>query len=305
MHILALGPSALHRLVACLLLLAAAVAPQGAAAAAAEVKDDVMQANLVFPQANATYQPVYPFPIVFSIQNARLAWNSTFWIFWDLYDLNTNHWINGGAIGHSQEKPPNNTDIPGDQWLVIQHDDKVVNTTFTELKLYLTFEILDGCNRKQWEEYHVAWPQTYEDRVINKAILFNLSDDGAVPDIEKAGPCPFPIGAINVQDFLTNDEIRTDVKCPLLGASQEDPYPNKACPTSIGAAEATEVASAMLEAAQCTDGTWPDPTGMLGPCPTDNSAGNGGKRASGCALAAVVIMGAVMLLGGHGLESMF
>lgn len=241
---------------------------------AGDVVDSVVQANLVFPQGNnlyrPTYRPVYPFPIVVSVQNAALAWGTDFCIYWDLHDLGTNEWIDtGDLVSRSASVSPDQTDAPDDQWLAISASEKLVNTTFTELKLYLTFSIDNGCDRKQWEQNEFIYPDKHEIRIFHEAIIFKLAPDGDVPDIEAVEPCPTPLGAIWIQDFLVEDGGNA---CPLLGDSLDEQHEVKQCATSIGPADATKVASEMLAVASCTTGSWPDPKGLVNSCPEDSAA---------------------------------
>lgn len=246
------------------LFLSVVLAPT--ASLSAEVDSNVVQVNLAFPKANATYQPVYPFPLVFAIQNIPLLWQSTIWMSWTLYDVDSHDLIDDGFLTRTASATPNDTGIPPNQWLQIISTSELINSTYSYVELAYVFSARSGCNETTWEEDELAVPEEYNTRVSWGGIRFHLAPDGPLPDIEAAGPCPAPIGAVVVLDQLTNG----DLACPLFGNTQEEPHLVEECATRIGADAASQVASKMLEAATCTDGQWPDPTGLVGPCPTED-----------------------------------
>jgi len=238
----------------------------------------IVQVDLVFPRNDTTYQPVYPFPIVFAVHNISLIWPYSFFIDWQLDDNADDALIDHAMFvrGADATIPPDEstidstttTDVPEDQWLLIFSTPNLINSSYSELRLHTSFELKEGCNEDEWEESERAWPDKDNFREFHEVVTFRLDDSGEVPDIEEGDHCPLPIGAISVLEQLESDG---NGECPLLGDSQEEPHPVQTCAASIDAAAASQVASQMLNDSSCTEGQWPDPTGLIGPCMEEDS----------------------------------
>lgn len=205
--------------------------------------DNVTQVDLLFPHNNTVYQPVYPFPFVFGVQNAHLAAPFQSQISWTL---------------KSAEAPYDSilvgvVETPSDP-LVIDSTHLLVNSTISRFHLIVDFDIRRSCVPPSEAGMWGAGPA-----LSTKQIWFNISREaGERPSILAGGPCGYPIGAYEVNGSMPDRQFG---QCALLA----DPAPElQACSFKIDESVARQVERAMVNISQCA--SWPDASGSLGRC---------------------------------------
>lgn len=233
-------------------------------AAGDDDKANVMQVDLVFPRNDTVYQPVYPFPIVFAISNSEAGWPYGTSLNWNLFGLYSDDrepdLIATGGIVESDTRV-NISNSAEDQWLAIYDAPELMNSSFTELSLSVAFGAPNPCKEDRERSIELQ-PGTF------MTISFNISSKGELPNVEAGGPCAVPVGAMGITDPKNIENSTLEGSCLIVAPEDEWP-PVAPCAFRIGAEVASQVESKMLEAATCTTGSWPDPTGLVGPCIED------------------------------------
>jgi hypothetical protein len=231
-----------------------------------------VQLDLLFPQNNTLYKPVYPFPIVFAIHNAALSWPFGTIFRWQLMEVGiTEHpeyqepvW---NVIDDGGYKPAvtfyNPTAgrgaLPLSPFLFINSSLNIINTTATRFRLQYTFGLWTNCS-DEVAESQVNRTKALRTIKVDGEVTFNISrNNGKVPSIE-AGECATPLGAIGI---LGSNGSEYGFPCPIR---QNPPPETEECKFKADLAIAKEVADAMIRQSDCRGQSWPNVTGLLGPC---------------------------------------
>ncbi|KAK0739603.1 hypothetical protein B0T21DRAFT_362937 [Apiosordaria backusii] len=230
-----------------------------------------VQLDLVFPRNQSTYQPTYPFPVVFAIHNSSILWPIHWTFEWWLTSLTRT--ANGTALesidsGQILWEPsptiPKSALTAADPWLLIYSVRNLVNSTSTRFSLRFSLTINRGCqpNGAIFEIDGKNYSRSARD-----IVFFNLSRNGDLPDVGLAGPCASPIGAISFNDTLKRV---MEAPCPV----QPELSPIKDCAYRIDHTTYSGVEENMLAASSCngTGLSWPNTTGLVGPCKKSSGA---------------------------------
>lgn len=222
---------------------------------ALSTESDVVQLNLVFPRNNTVYKPVYPFPIVFSVQNAAESWPYSPSFDWTLSTGKEDEYprriYSYGGYTHGpfykanhlymEEAPP-----PG-QFLLIN------NALPLKLQISYGFAISPECGVIQ-DESNRNRSSTNAYSFFN-TIYFEVSADGQEPDIlTPNGSCATPLGTIGIAGSTGYNEINK--LCPNLTIPAPAANP---CSMKIDSAVVDQVAKAMITQSKCDMKKWPDP----------------------------------------------
>ncbi|RYO97207.1 hypothetical protein DL763_002868 [Monosporascus cannonballus] len=227
-----------------------------------------VELDLIFPRANRTYKPVWPFPVVFGIRNVSQLWYNDqdvleFLFSWNLYGYNDTATRNIGQSLRGTQfgsawwdtfKQQREIGRPSDGLFlhvyVARRD--MVNATERHFRLTYATELRRTCTRNYDLNYN---PKT----VFSEDFIdFSTDPDAAeFPDILSGGPCP---------TYATNFEVAdsrrdlTGMVCPVM--APEVPSPNP-CGLKVDETIAARAKEEILEMAGCPNGTWPDPEGKL------------------------------------------
>ncbi|KAE9376408.1 hypothetical protein N431DRAFT_435754 [Stipitochalara longipes BDJ] len=201
-----------------------------------------IEVDLVFP-LNQTYAPSHPFPVIFVIQNAALAWNFGFQFLWNISgvpdDEGAGHEIFGPGflfVGPNSPKA-----APSDPFIVIN------STNFPGLingpnplpvgqwTLGWSYEILSACT-PTGNLLHIQGATP-----IQGSIGFTVKDGGASPDF--TGGCPMLAGQVGIVANWTG--------CPQLGT----PGPSNPCAAKIDTAQASSISMVIGESAPTASAT--------------------------------------------------
>ncbi|OAA44205.1 hypothetical protein NOR_03933 [Metarhizium rileyi] len=285
-------------LVLCLLLM-----PGFRAEASAE--STVTEVDLVFPRANETYQRVYPFPIVFAIQNPAPVWPHNFQLFWQTgsvvddepprFDCNrlpargAELWTSGSYKGtgllnkiYAAEVYMNNTI---EKWYLAWHITMIRNCTDDRNGVALS-------------------PRRPE---AEGKIYFTFNRDGKLPDIVQAkesAACPLPVWTVNIVDVLDSHVARnqsqygdkTNSMCPVFDV--RDPHPSpRPCEAKPTEELARNVSREMLSTAKCAGvHSWPNAS-LVGRCNDTNWGAASMAAQLGPSTLGVVALTAILLGG--------
>ena len=230
-----------------------------------------LQVDLVFPRANTTYKPIYPFPIVFAVHNLPSAWNYKPYIRWTLWAYRFDSFpgsiadsIGHGVIGFDVTNPegfPPTTPSPPATFLKIDSVSELVNTTKEAWYLEYTIAIGRTCSgpgfyNPNGSDYE---PLNFREGVIT----FNISNTvGVTPNISAGGDCPTTLGSINFQG-----PNQSNPACPILSIPQPAP---ELCAFKVNSDVARQVASLMTNKTECNGTTWPNTT-ILNQCQRKHS----------------------------------
>ncbi|KAK2062581.1 hypothetical protein LY76DRAFT_505517 [Colletotrichum caudatum] len=236
-----------------------------------------IEVDLIFPRNDTVYKPVWPFPIVFAVRNASQLWQAdeffTFWVKWELTgytDINnsdTSLLFTSGVWKTGKNATTNSTVT-----VIDASRRNLVNAPQRQFELKYTTTMFAGCPRNASSEGPDSKPQ---DESYDGTVLFTTDPDaGQIPSIANSDECPYFVGSFEVTD------ARHDwgTLCPVV--SQNSP-PSQACGLKMDEALANEVSEAMLDRADCTRGTWPDPEGNLSPTSCNAANSNSGAKVLG------------------------
>ncbi|KAK1600218.1 uncharacterized protein LY79DRAFT_574580 [Colletotrichum navitas] len=219
-----------------------------------------IEVDLIFPRNDTVYKPVWPFPIVFAVHNASQLWQSddeffTFWVKWELTGYtDINNPDTSLLFGSGVWKTDKNATTDSTLTVIDTSRRDLVRATQRQFKLKYTTTMFAGCPRNASSPGMDSKPQ---DVSYDGEVLFTTDPDaGQIPSIADPNDCPAFVGSFKVTD------ARHDwgFLCPVMS---QDPPPSQACGLKMDGALANKVSEAMLDRANCTRGTWPDPEGKL------------------------------------------
>ncbi|GKT55259.1 hypothetical protein ColTof4_07874 [Colletotrichum tofieldiae] len=238
-----------------------------------------VEIDLIFPRNDTIYKPVWPFPIVFAVRNASQLWESDdqffdFWVKWDLMgytdinDSETGQLFTSGVWQTDKRNGTTNSTV-----MVIDASRRdLVNATQRQFQLRYTTTMFASCPVNVTGEGADSKPQdvSYDGKVV----FTTDPNAGQVPAIADTNSCPAFVGSFEITD------ARHDWGsfCPVV--SPESPA-SEACGLKMDEALANEVKVAMLDRANCPQGTWPDPEGKLSVKSCNAISSSAGAKALG------------------------
>ncbi|KAK4203892.1 hypothetical protein QBC40DRAFT_262187 [Triangularia verruculosa] len=176
-----------------------------------------VQLDLVFPRNQSTYQPTYPFPVVFAIHNPSILWPIHWTFTWRLESLTPT--ANGSDLegverGEIFWEPVrsmlgNTAPVVGkpdlwmreknltDPWLLIYSVKKLVNSTASHFILKFSLTVDNACRP---DGSRFTLDEKEFSTSVGAAIFFHLSKNGDLPDVGQPGSCASPIGAISLNN---------------------------------------------------------------------------------------------------------
>ena len=220
---------ALSRLVIVVLQLAAfatsAATPQVSLPANIEI-------DVIFPRQGETYAPVSPFPVVFAIQNAAVAWYFSFTFEWFVH---TEQGIlaDTGSLDIFPDVAGNPLVPPADPYLMINQSVELSYYPNDALTLGWQFTFFGNCT-----ENADGSAYTLQDVPFNVQGRFNFSTayGGKAVDVLAGGQCPALGSIVPVQSSIGPN-------CPHIADSGIQPSP---CAFTIDAAVASSVSAAVV-----------------------------------------------------------
>ena len=216
---------ALSRLVIVVLQLAAFATRAAQISLPANVEIDV-----VFPRQGETYAPVSPFPVVFAIQNATVAWSFGFSFDWNI-ETERGSLVDTGimVITSDAADPPV---PPADPYLLINKSIELPLYPNNALTLAWQFNFFGNCTGYTDGGY------TFQTVPFNAQGSFNFSTayGGKAVDVLAEGQCPALGSIVPVQTSVA-------ANCPQIGDSGIQPSP---CAFTIDAAVASSVSAAVV-----------------------------------------------------------
>jgi len=250
---------------------------------AVAIDPSTVQLDLVFPRNGSIYKPVYPFPIVFAIHNAAVAWPYEFIFDWSIYaraDNGTNKDTDFGGFSVDKDQ---NLSLP-DQFLFINSSATIINTTSTRFFLRTSFGIANNCSL----DISAANPGGRRGYISNgDPLWFYLSPDGELPNILNLTECPKTISTFGIHGS-SEDPWGGGPRCPVL--TDPSSPPKKTCAFKPDAEVARQVESAMLRTASCTSGSWPNATGLVQQCAQQKQSAAMRSLSVECLLAALLAL---------------
>jgi hypothetical protein len=268
------------------LLCAAAFLLSGMGTSIAAAQQNATEVDLVFPRADETYQRVYPFPIVFAIQNPAPIWPNNFQLTWRTGPVDDESAVDFGLF------PGKGNGL----WTIGNYyGPKTVTEVWaagiyknsTAQKWYLSWQFTLRPNCSVGSDGTVTLAK--QRPVVEGKIFFTINEKGKMPDVyqgAESSTCPRALGVFNVvgEQHSPLDSAQYGDKnstlCPVFGAvPAPDPCAAKATPELE-----KKVMVKMLQMAGCDDvKTWPDAS-LRGPCRGGENGGdkgqNGGDKGS-------------------------
>lgn len=259
------------------------------AAACAALSTDI-EIDLVYPRANLTVKPVWPFPVIWSIRNASGLWRTDedvypFYLNWTLYGYRDIDNPSTGSVFHvgeydTSDKLVRVTKRPDGALVLIEPTRRsLVNATAKEFRLFFSSRLAGDCNATmpKWRSQNGSTEPDPTELVHTGHIDFRTSPDGmTVTEVLQDDRCP---------DFITSFGIRGSrpetgtSRCPVV--SPQAPAPNP-CGLEINQELlSTRLEQEMLDFALCPNGTWPDPTGHLAPFACNAPSSHASAKALG------------------------
>ncbi|KAK1770265.1 hypothetical protein QBC33DRAFT_617547 [Phialemonium atrogriseum] len=238
-------------------------------------KPGITEVDLVFPRANETYKPTYPFPIVISIQNPAAIWQFGFAFYFDIQPVSHMDccWGWGSFPEADGDLETHGTYNGSDTITTIYATDAIQksNGTAKEWILFWRSATLWNCTPPAED----GQPPTFSNSSLDRfgSIYFNISDDGDLPIINATGaPCPVTASTIKVKEAIENrgNPYQTKLNypfpyCPYFDPDTPRPEGN---PCAVKASDelARNVTKKMLDTAACVGNTaWPN-SSLTGPC---------------------------------------
>ncbi|KAF1809999.1 hypothetical protein P152DRAFT_461078 [Eremomyces bilateralis CBS 781.70] len=163
-----------------------------------------IEVDIVLPRPNTTYLYQSPFPLIFAIQNAKVAWDFGFTFSWELHnDIGLKDFGRAGAGGPSLANP---SPPPSDPFIIVNSTridgnwrDPVTTWTLAwELKL--ATNCTDEGNR-----FRISAGYVFGEGRSN----FTTTGSGIPPAIQGGGECPIAAGVFGIEANLTG--------CPHFG----------------------------------------------------------------------------------------
>jgi len=202
-----------------------------------------VQVDLVFPRNETTYQPVYPFPMVFAFHNFSTAWMYKPTVRWSVTetipskggDL-SKKW---GFAGWGDDQEQAKWAPPADKILSINSTLFAAQANDSSYTIDIKFYMNTDCTTTKLE--------------INRRIVFNTSRTGIMPQLKTADTCATVLGAISV-DGRTQDN-----SCLQMTSQQPPPV---TCAYNIDLKAVDDISKAMAVASGCPNAVWPNTTGI-------------------------------------------
>jgi hypothetical protein len=199
-----------------------------------------VQVDLVFPQNNTVYQPVYPFPLLFAIHNFSIAWTYRPTLRWTLSKIRPDTVpgdVQGGFIGWDDKKIQVDWAPPADNFLAINSS-----------------EAPSQYNESSWILKYRLFMDTAEclnDTYIAGSIRFNTSrSSGIMPDFQAAEPCAPVLGSISLEGRTPGPD-----SCLQLTSPQPAPV---SCAFKMESAAVDQISKVMKSHSECKNVTWPN-----------------------------------------------
>lgn len=221
---------------------------------------DVVQLNLVFPLNNTVYKPVFPFPIVFSVQNAARIWSYHPMFRWQLSrqwedELSEPIFSTGGFDHGSDNKSAfyMGDKLPPERFFLIRGNKAIVNANLPlKLRLDYSFSISPNCSvvRRNGTQLEPEETILY---TAQGTVLFDLNWNGTQPNVLANGTCSTPLDTLGVSGSPLNENNRT---CPKVITPAPAPDP---CGLKIDDDTVYRVEKAMIRQSNCDMKNWPDP----------------------------------------------
>jgi hypothetical protein len=219
---------ALSRLVIVVLQLAAFATSTAAAQISLPANIEI---DVVFPRQGETYAPVSPFPVVFAIQNAAVAWSFGFQFEWNIYTEQGTFVDNGYFFTDAYTNP---LVPPADPYLVINKSVELPYYSNNALTLEWEFDFHGNCTLDaNGSDY------TFQGVPFNAQGSFNFSTayGGKAVDVLAGGQCPALGSIVPVQSTVG------PANCPHIADSGIQPNP---CAFTIDAAVASSVSASVV-----------------------------------------------------------
>jgi hypothetical protein len=246
--------------------------------------DLTVQADLVFPR-NRTYQPVYPFPIVFALSNFFQAWKYRPTVWWRLAEWEGRYWAyaNSGLIGWNANGTLPNWGAQPDKYLSIHSSESPSHYNESYWQLEWSFWVgKDDC---------LKGPDSKSHGSIGRIFFSTSNITGIMPNLIASGPCPFTMGVVGI-----TGQNQTDETCPLVST----PRPAPTCGFTVDNLVVDQVTKAMVDISECKNVTWPSGTGVGKDCPKSaetTSKGNARERNSFAMVLSLIIFASLSSLG--------
>jgi hypothetical protein len=222
-------------------------------------KNRTARLEIIFPINGKTYQPTYPFPIVFGLENtsAMKAYGLDF--NWKLYNIYSGEEFEDRKNFYG----PNSPDSVNRQ-LVVYGSQKLVNASEGEIALTLDFGLSHFCDTS-------GTIVTEGDGYYRRFITFNISRSLGTPLPALAGDGSCAIDGLSSFSISIGGEVNSHwlTTCPLVLPAGKDKPP---CGFPRDAAVAGNVTAQMLETAHCKTATWQNPTGLVNSCPISRAS---------------------------------
>jgi hypothetical protein len=254
------------------------------------------QLDLVFPQNNSVYKPIFPFPIVFALHNGSQAQGFDYSWRWALQANDPGLDLSNPDTVIDSDGSDYNRERPHGEVLITKASPEVLNTTHTHFMLKWAFDTTHECNASGYEPPWDVSDPAYENTIYGN-ITFTLDrENGIVPDIAGTGPCATPVAAFQVDqvvDLLNSTEFG-DKTCPVL--APERPILQQ-CAFRVDDEVVKRVTDIMIEDIDCTDYglTWPNVTGLLNRCTPKWKLPSAGTQWVGSSLKASVVVAIVVV----------
>lgn len=113
-------------------------------------------------------------------------------------------------------------------------------------------------------------PEGHPNARFYSMVRFSLEKtNGQMPDLSAMkGACTTPLAVLRIEKEL---ETRSQSMQETCAGLDSGPQPLQSCAIRINNTLGDAVAEQMLNATECKSQTWPNVTGMLGPCPREKS----------------------------------
>ncbi|GKT41955.1 uncharacterized protein ColSpa_02136 [Colletotrichum spaethianum] len=238
-----------------------------------------IEVDLIFPRNDSVYKPVWPFPIVFAVRNASQLWISDneyfeFWVKWDLTgytdinDSETGQLFSSGVWQTDKRNETTNNTIT----VIDASRRDLVNATQRQFQLKYTTTLFASCPINATGEGADSKPQDVS--YAGNVIFTTDPNAGQLPAIADTNACPAFVGSFEV----TGSQEDLGTLCPVVSS---DSPASDACGLKMDEALANEVEEAMLDRANCSQGTWPDPEGKLSAKSCNAASSSGGAKVLG------------------------
>jgi hypothetical protein len=215
-----------------------------------------VEVDLIFPRPNETYQPVYPFPIIFALRGAAATLDYDLQLEWELL-------------------PPGNVSYNGENGgSLFQEDLAAVRGNATYYMIQRTTAINSASKNPTWGfQWFFNLAPNCSTPIGNTMatnltvqvgnIHFYTSPTGKLPDIiPDDGSCPLPLVAYTVanHEYYPNEGRGAySGDCLVLNQLDQPPLPSP-CDVKANSSLVAQVSQKLTADMKCPGTTWPDPT---------------------------------------------